>query len=56
MSRAWSTIRKVASTAGFAARQTTCNGRPCFLLLDANNNVRLCTSKASELEDAVYSL
>lgn len=57
MTRAWSTIRKVASEAGFAARQTECDGRPCYVLLNATtNNVVLCTRKGSELEAAVYGL
>lgn len=56
MTRAWSTIRKAASNAGFAARQTTCDGRPCYILLDPQSNVRLCTRSGAVLENAVYSL
>jgi hypothetical protein len=56
MSRAWSTIRKTANERGYFARQTELNGRPCYLLLDSNLQVRLCTTKAAELENAVYGL
>lgn len=56
MTRAWSTIRKQASNNGFAARQTECDGRTCYVLLNTRNDVVLCTRSGAELEEAVYSL
>lgn len=54
--RAWSTIRKVASDSGYAARQTTCDSRTCYVLIDPRQNVVLCTRNGQELENAVYSI
>lgn len=56
MTRAWSTIRKQANEAGFFARRADCEGQTCYILLDSDLRVNLCTFDGEEIQNAVYAL